>query len=363
MRWLLLLVPISLALGYAVHAPTLVVFVAGVFAIVPLASLVKDATESLAHRVGSTIGGLLNVSFGNAAELILALFVLRAGEAEVAKAQITGSLIGNSLLGLGLGATFGGFKFARQKFDAAKIGSLSSLLILVVFALLIPAMFDYTERGLKGVPDPTKLDERMSLGVAVILIIIYIANLVYTLYTHRDTFADADATEDEAPPTAEPVTGAREPVWRPVGTLLLATVFVALEAEMVSHSLDSAAGSLGVSKFFLGITLLAVVGNAAEYLSAIYFARKGRMDLVMGITLGSTIQVALLVAPILVLASFAMGHPMTLVFRSPLELVAVAAAAFCVNAIARDGETNWFEGVLLLGVYTILAIAFFYVTP
>ncbi len=341
---------------YLFHAPATLVFVVSVLAIIPLASMVKDATEHVAAHVGSTIGGLLNVSFGNAAELILALFVLAAGQPNVAKAQITGSLIGNSLLGLGLGATFGGFKTSRQKFDRDKVGTLSSLLVLVVFALMIPAMFDYTERGLKNVPDPTKLDEKMSLGVAIILILIYFANLIFTLVTHRDAFAEADS--DEPPREA-----ATTPLSKAILTLVVATVFVAIEAEIVSGSLETASKSFGLSTFFLGITLLAVVGNAAEYLSAVYFARKDRMDLVMGITLGSTIQVALLVAPILVLASFAMGHPMTLVFRSPLELVAVAAAAFCVNAISRDGETNWFEGVLLLGVYAILSIAFFYVTP
>lgn len=354
MRWLLGLVPVALLMEHVFHAPALWTFAISVAAIIPLASLVKDATEEVATHLGSTIGGLLNVSFGNASELILALFVLKAGEAEVAKAQITGSLIGNSLLGLGLGATFGGVKFAKQKFDRDKVGVLSSLLTLVVFALLIPAMFDYTERGIKNVPNPTLLDERMSVGVAILLILIYIANLVYTLVTHRDTFADAD--EHDAPPG--------KPLWKSVATLVVATVFVALVSEAVSGSLESASSSLGVSKFFLGITLLAVVGNAAEYITAVYFARKDKMGLVMGITLGSTIQVGLLVAPILVLASFVIGeHPMTLVFRSPLELVAVAAAAFCVNAIARDGETNWFEGVLLLGVYAILAVAFFYVTP
>ena len=353
MRWLLALVPVALAMEHVFHAPALWTFAVSVAAIIPLASVVKDATEEVATHLGSTIGGLLNVSFGNASELILALFVLRAGEPEVAKAQITGSLIGNSLLGLGLGAAFGGAKFATQRFDAKKTGVLSSLLTLVVFALLIPAMFDLTERGLKNVPDPTKLDERMSLGVSALLIVIYIANLVYTLVTHRDTFRDTN--EAHAP--------SGKPLGKSVATLVVATVFVALVAEAVSGSLESASSGLGVSKFFLGITLLAVVGNAAEYISAVYFARKDRMDLVMGITIGSTIQVGLLVAPILVLASFAMGHPMTLVFRSPLELVAVAAAAFCVNAIARDGETNWFEGVLLLGVYLILAVAFFYVTP
>ena len=353
MRWLLALVPVALAMEHVFHAPALWTFAVSVLAIIPLASVVKDATEEVATHLGSTIGGLLNVSFGNASELILALFVLRAGEPEVAKAQITGSLIGNSLLGLGLGATFGGVKYATQKFDGKRVGVLSSLLTLVVFALLIPAMFDYTERGIKHVANPEALDQRMSLGVSVLLILIYLANLVYTLVTHRDTFADNDEPHD--------VSG--KPLWRSVATLLVATVFVAFVSEAVSGSLESASSSLGVSKFFLGITLLAVVGNAAEYITAVYFARKNRMDLVMGITLGSTIQVALLVAPILVLASFAMGHPMTLVFRSPLELVAVTAAAFCVNAIARDGETNWFEGVLLLGVYAMLSVAFFYVTP
>ncbi len=355
MRWLLALVPISLAMEYLFHAPPTAVFVVSVLAIIPLASLVKDATEGVAGHLGSTIGGLLNVSFGNAAELILALFVLRAGEANVAKAQITGSLIGNSLLGLGLAATAGGIKFPTQKFNRDKVSTLSSLLILVVFALLIPAMFDYTERGIKNIPDPTKLDEKMSLGVAIVLIAIYVANLVYTLVTHKDAFETCD---DEIEVEAH-----HAPLKKSIMTLLIATVFVAIEAELVSGSLEAASASLGLSKFFLGITLLAVVGNAAEYISAVYFARKNRMDLVLGITLGSTIQVALLVAPILVLASYAMGQPMTLVFRSPLELVAVAAAAFSVNAISRDGETNWFEGVLLLGVYLILSIAFFFVSP
>jgi Ca2+:H+ antiporter len=356
MRWLLALVPVSLLMEYVFHAPPTAVFVVSVLAIIPLASLVKDATEGIAGHLGSTIGGLLNVSFGNAAELILALFVLRAGEANVAKAQITGSLIGNSLLGLGLAAAAGGIKFPTQKFNRDKVSTLSSLLILVVFALLIPAMFDYTERGIKNIPDPTKLDEKMSLGVAVVLIAIYFANLIYTLVTHKDAFEAGDDAIEETE-------GHHAPLKKSVMTLLIATVFVAIEAELVSGSLEAASSSLGLSKFFLGITLLAVVGNAAEYISAVYFARKNRMDLVLGITLGSTIQVGLLVAPILVLASYAMGQPMTLVFRSPLELVAVAAAAFSVNAISRDGETNWFEGVLLLGVYLILCIAFFFVTP
>lgn len=358
MRWLVALVPVSLLMEYVLHTPPTLTFVVAVLAIIPLASMVKDATEGVAEHLGSTIGGLLNVSFGNASELILALFVLRAGEPNVAKAQITGSLIGNSLLGLGLGATFGGLKFPSQKFNREKVATLSSLLILVVFALLIPAMFDYTERGIKNIPDPTKLDEKMSLGVAVVLIAIYVANLIYTLVTHRDAF---DAVDDK--PEEDIAHHEKKPLKKSVMTLLIATVFVAIEAEIVSGSLEAASSSLGLSKFFLGITLLAVVGNAAEYISAVYFARKNRMDLVLGITLGSTIQVGLMVAPILVLASYAMGTPMTLVFRSPLELVAVAAAAFSVNAISHDGETNWFEGVLLLGVYVILSIAFFFVTP
>jgi Ca2+:H+ antiporter len=356
---MLLLIPVSVALEYFFHAPPIWIFLTSALAIVPLAEWIRKSTEQLAERVGSAIGGLLNVTFGNVAELILALFVLYSGHATVVKAQITGAIIGNSLLGLGLAIVVGSWGRTEQKFNRATAGRLSSLLLLCVVALMMPALFDVTERGTSGTVNAGIQDEHLSLGVAVVLIVIYIANLVYSLVTHRDTFAACDET------AVEKATPGHEawPMWKILGVLVGATIVTALEAEMVSGALEATSAKLGVTTFFLGITVLAVVGNAAEYVSAVYFARKDRMDLVIGITVGSTIQIALFVAPVLVLVSYFMGKPMNLVFSNPLELISVAAVAFIVNAIAQDGETTWFEGLLLLGVYVLLSMAFFFFTP
>jgi Ca2+:H+ antiporter len=348
MNAFLSLVPISLALGYVFHASPLWVFATSVLAIVPLAEWIRRATDQMARLAGPTIGGLLNVTFGNVAELIIALFVLRAGHTEVVKAQITGSIVGNSLLGLGLGIVAGSWGRDKQSFSRAHAGLLSSLLMLSVIALLLPALFDLTEKN-ADIPGRHLLDERLSLGVSVVLILVYVANLGYTLLTHRDVFA---LEEDQT-----------APAWsrgKALGVLVGATAVIALESELVSGALEGTAGRLGLSTFFLGIIVLAVVGNAAEYISAVYFARQDRMGLVVTITVGSTIQVALLTAPLLVLISWAIGHPMNLVFANPLELIAIAGAAFAVNSIAQDGETTWFEGVLLLAVYALLGLAFFY---
>jgi Ca2+:H+ antiporter len=354
---LLAFVPISLALKYLVHAPDPWIFGAALISIIPIANAIRQATEELAKRTGSSIGGLLNVTFGNVSELILALFVLAAGQGDVAKAQITGSIIGNGLLGLGLAAFFGGLKWPAQKFGRQKAGQLSSMLMLSLFALLIPAMFDYTERAKFPYSDPRQLDDRMSLGVSLLLLLLYGANLVYTMVTHRDIFR-ADNPDELSHGAAK-----AWPLWKSIGLLLGGTALVAVQCEMISGALESTAAQFGLSTFFLGITVLAVVGNAAEYISAIYFARKNQMGMVMTITAGSSIQVALMVAPILMLASFALGKPMNLIFGSPLELVAVAATVFAVNTIAQDGETSWFEGILLVGIYAILGVAFFYVAP
>jgi Ca2+:H+ antiporter len=360
---LLLLIPVSLILEYGIHASPMWVFATAALAIIPLAEWIRKGTEQLAERLGSAIGGLLNVTFGNMAELILALFVLYAGHASVVKAQITGAIIGNSLLGLGLAIVVGTFGRPNQKFNRASAGRLSSLLILAVIALMIPALFDYTERGATGVVHASVLDEKLSLGVAVVLILVYVANLVYSLITHRDTFAAMDEMDESEPRVQAEEAHALWPLWKVLGVLIGATVVTALEAELVSGALDATSARIGVTTFFLGITVLAVVGNAAEYVSAVYFARKDRMDLVMSITVGSTIQIALFVAPLLVIVSYFMGKPMDLVFSNPLELIAIAGVAFAVNAIAHDGETTWFEGVLLLAVYVLLGLAFFFITP
>ena len=357
-RALLLLVPISLALAAIQAVPRTLVFITAILAIVPLAEWVRRSTEHVAARLGSTIGGLLNVSFGNAPELILALFVLYGGHVEVVKAQITGSLIGNSLLGLGLAIVAGSFGRDRQHFSRERAGHLSSLLILVTIAILLPALFDYTERGVLKHPNTSLLDEHLSLGVAVVLILVYIGNLTYTLVTHRDVFAQTPAYSEESDPKIE----APWPVSRAVLVLAGATVLTAIEAELVSSTVEPTAHGLGLTPFFLGVIVLAIVGNAAEYISAVYFARRGRMGLVISITVGSTIQVAMLVAPLLVIISYLLGRPMDLVFENPIELIAIAGAAFIVNSIAQDGETTWFEGVLLLAVYLLFALAFFLVT-
>ena len=347
-------VPVSIVLDFVVHASPALVFVTALLGIVPLAEWIRRATEQLAATRGSAIGGLLNVSFGNAPELIIAFFVLRAGHTEVVKAQITGSIIGNSLLGLGLAVVAGSVGRDRQIFARERAGLLSSLLTLAMIALMIPALFDWTERSHLDRTQSQLLDERLSLGVSVVLVGVYVANLVYTLVTHRDVFSAPSEGEDEVPVESH------WPAARSLVVLASATVVTAVLAEVISGTVEQTAAGLGLTPFFLGATVLAIVGNAAEYLSAVYFARRNRMGLVFGITVGSTIQIALLVAPLLVLVSWAFGAPMNLVFANPLELVAIASVAFIINAIAHDGETTWFEGVMLLAVYLLLCIAFFY---
>lgn len=340
-------------LGYLVHAGPIWIFATATLAIIPLANLIRRATEQVAQLAGSAIGGLLNVTFGNMAELILAIFVLIAGQGEIVKAQLTGSIIGNSLLGLGLAIVVGSWKREHQTFKRERAGLLSSLLILSVVALLLPALFDYTERGVFVGPNRGNLDERLSLCVSVVLILVYVANLLYTLVTHRDVFAFDEQEQTEA----------SWPLWKSLSVLLIGTAAIAVEAELVSGALGATAGRLGISAFFLGVTVLAIVGNTAEYVAAIYFARKDKMGLALSITVGSTIQVALLVAPLLVLISYFIGHPMNLVFANPLELIAIVSVAFAVNAIAHDGRSTWFEGVLLVALYVLFALAFFFVTP
>jgi Ca2+:H+ antiporter len=297
---------------------------------------------------------LLNVSFGNAAELILALFVLAAGKSEVVKAQLTGSIIGNSFLGLGLAIVVGSIGREKQTFKRERAGQLSSLLILAMIALLLPAFFDFVVKD-NGRTARSVLDENLSVAVAVVLIVVYVANLIYTLVTHKSVFAfdeDASGHGDHAGPAW--------PLWVSLAVLAGGTVLTAVEAEKVAGALESTATALGLSEFFLGVIVLAVVGNAAEYFSAAYFARKGRMGLAISITVGSTIQIALLLAPLLVIVSAFTAHPMNLVFSSPLELIAIAAVAFAVNSISQDGETTWFEGVLLLAIYALFGVAFYF---
>lgn len=351
--FLLLWVPVAPALRYLFGFGPLWVFLTAAIAIAVLAEWVRRATEQIAHHAGPAIGGLLNVSFGSIAELILALFVLMSGEVSIVRAQITGSILGTSLFGLGLAILLGGLTRSRQTFKRERAGLLSSLLILSVIALILPAAFDYAGRGSTA---PSKLlvtDEELSLGVSVIMLLLYAGNLVYTLITHRDIFARDDESSGEA-------------AWSllfSLGVLVGGTAAIAVEAELVSSALSATAEQMHLSTYFLGIIVLALVGTSADLFAAAYFARQDKMGLVMTICVGSAIQVALVVAPLLVLLSWLLGHEMNLVFSNPLELFALAGAALIVNAIAGDGETTWFEGLLLLGVYTILGLAFFLTQP
>jgi len=354
--WLLLLTPLSLVLSHLLHAGPIWVFVCATLAIVPLAEWIRRATEQIGRTAGSAVGGLLNVTFGNVAELVLAFFILAKGQSEVVKGQITGSIIGNSLLGLGLAIVVGCWGRDKLTFKPERAGLLGSLLVLSMIALLIPALFDYTERHSGSLTNASALDEKLSLGVAVVLIAVYFANLAYTFITHRDVFAfdETDASEEH---------GETWPLWKSLAVLAGGTAVLALDAELVSGALEETSAQLGISTFFLGVVVLAVIGNAAEYVSAIYFARQNQIGQVFNITVGGTIQVALLAAPLLVIVSHFTGHPMNLVFSNPLELISIAGVAFAVNSIAQDGEVTWFEGVLLLAVYVLLAMAFFFVTP
>ncbi len=352
---LLLVVPVAPVMHYALSVPAWSVFLSGAVAIAILADWMRRATEQVAERVGSAIGGLLNVSFGSLAELILSLFVLASGQAEVVRAQLTGSIIGTSLLGLGIAIVVGGTGRVRQTFKRERAGQLTSLLIIVLIALLLPAVFNLTNRGAQEAQTILR-DEQLSIGVAIVLICLYAANLVYTLVTHRDVFSAAEPREH----------GEAEPSWPlPVALTIMVvlTAAIALEAEIVSSALEVTSATLGLSRVFLGVIVLALVGTASDLIAAAVFARQDKIGLVMSICVGSSIQVALVVAPVLVLASWFMGHQLTLVFGNPLDLFAIAGTALIVNAIAGDGETTWFEGVLLIGVYLLFALAFFFSAP
>ena len=352
---LLLIVPLSLALAWFGASPVWV-FLAGAAATAVLADRVREATEHLAERVGGALGSLLNVTFGSIAELLLALFVLVGGQAGVVQAQVTGSIIGTGLLGLGMAMLAGGIGRERQVFNRDAIGLLSTMLTVVLIALLLPAVFDATQRASVAKSAVAVVDEHLSLGVAVVLIGLYLINLVYTLVTHRQVFAAAEEGEAQGGGAA----GQGWSIGRSLTVLVLTTVVVAVEAEMVSRSLEQTAEMLHLSSMFLGVVVLALVGTAADLFAAIVFARDDRMTMVFNICIGSAIQMAMVVAPVLVLVSWLIGTPMNLVFGNPLDLLAIGGTAFVVRAVTADGETTWYEGVLLIGLYVLLALAFFF---
>jgi Ca2+:H+ antiporter len=339
-----------------VHASPTIIFLTAAIGIVPTAALMGLATEELAARSGPGIGGFLNVTFGNAPELIIALFALAAGLQEVVKASIAGSIIGNVLLVLGASMLVGGLRRDRQTFSATAANIQSTMLFLAVAALMMPAIFELVDG--KGLPSPTAelVDyggdvERLSIAVAIVLIATYIAGLFFSLKTHRDLFN---------PPYEEEEDTLGWSVRRSVLMLAVAGIAVGLMSEILVGSIAEASESIGVSEFFVGVIVVAIVGNAAEHWVAVLMAAKDKMDLAVNISIGSSTQIALFVAPVLVLASFVLGpEPMALVFNG-FELGAIFVAILIAQLVTHEGESNWFEGVQLLAVYAVVALAFFF---
>ncbi|MCU0257652.1 MAG: calcium/proton exchanger [Solirubrobacteraceae bacterium] len=348
-------IPLAVVLELA-HAGAVVLFATSALGVIPTAALMGRATEELAARSGPGIGGLLNVTFGNAPELIIALFALNAGLQEVVKASIVGSIIGNVLLVLGAAMFVGGLGRDRQRFNATAAGAQSTMLILALAAMMMPAVFELVEgQGLPAVTDelvefdPTV--EHLSLYTAIVLMVAYVAGLIFSLRTHRDLFNPAGQDEHHE---GEPWS-----VRRSVLMLALAGVAVGGMSEILVGSISETAEKAGLSEFFIGAIVVAVVGNAAEHWVAVLVARKDKMDLAVNIAIGSSAQIALFVAPVLVVASYLVGPgPMPLVFNG-FELAALVFTALIAQQVTHDGESTWFEGVQLLALYVIIAIVFF----
>lgn len=354
LNWLLVFIPVAFALRFVPSFNNgTVLFIVACLAIIPLAGLMGEATEQLSHRAGEGIGGLLNATFGNAAELIIALIALSKGMTDVVKASITGSIIGNILLVFGLSCLLGGWKFPVQKFNRTAARSSATLLLLAAVALVIPTVFHFEAARLGGWT--AAREQQMSLAIAVVLILTYVGSLVFTLITHKSLYVGSKDIGVHA--MAE-----REENWslkKALGTLIIATIFVALMSEFLVGSIEAARSSLGLTEVFVGVIVVAIVGNAAEHSSAVMMALRNKMDLTFGIAVGSSLQIALFVAPVLVFASYAFGKPMNLEF-SLTEIAAVVMAVGVAGHISGDGQSNWFEGLQLLSVYIILAILFFF---
>jgi len=344
--FLLIFVPVTIALE-VLRADPLLVFVSSGLAIIPLAGLLGRATEHLTTHVGAGIGAFLNASLGNAAELIIALVAMREGLHDVVKASLTGSIIGNILLVLGVAMFAGGMKYERQKFNQTASGMGASLLLLAAVGLIIPALFHFTAAD-RGVA----IERELSLTISFVLFAIYVASLLFTLKTHRHLFAGEVHNASDL--GEQPWTRGAS-----ITVLTVVTCLVALMSEMLVGALEPASHQLGLTQVFVGVILVALVGNAAEHSTAVMVAVKNKMDLAYGIAVGSSLQIALLVAPLLVFASYLFGTPLDLIF-TPFEVAAVTISVLIVGFVAMDGESNWMEGVMLVGVYLMLAIAFFF---
>ena len=363
-------IPIAVVFEFA-HVGAVPTFFTSTLGVIPTAALMGKATEELAARAGPGIGGLLNVTFGNAPELIIALFALGAGLHEVVKASLLGSILGNSLLVLGAAAFVGGLGRDRQHFDRSAASTQTTMLMLAVAALVMPAIFVLDEGS--GLPSPgaeivdyDSTVEYLSLAVAVVLILTYAAGLWFSLKTHRDLFnpragghgtaAEVEAAEaEEEEEHGEPWTTRKSII-----ALAVAGLAVGLMSEILVDSITETAEKINLSEFFIGAVVVAIVGNAAEHWVAVLVAAKNKMDLAVNIAIGSSAQIALFVAPVLVLCSFFLGpHPMPLVFNA-FEIGGVIIAVLIASQVTNHGESTWYMGLQLLAVYVVLGLAFLF---
>ena len=344
LKYLLIFIPISIIAEFIHLSPT-IIFILSALAVIPLAGLMGEATEQISFYTGPKLGGFLNATFGNATELIISFFALKNGLFDVVKASIAGSIIGNTLLVLGASMLIGGIKFKEQTFNKKVIDVSSSMLFFSVIGLSIPAIFTHTV-------SPELLNtkyEGLSLIVAVIMFIIYILSLVFTFFTHKDIYSVDNSEEN----TEE----AKWSVKKSILVLAVATILIAIESELLVGAVEPMTQSIGLSEFFVGIILVPIIGNAAEHSTAIVMALKNKMDVSVEIAIGSSLQIILFVAPILIFLSL-LFTPMSIIFNE-FELIALLASVLIADKVATDGESNWLEGAQLVAVYIIIAVGFF----
>ena len=342
LKYMLIFVPISFIAKF-MNASSSLMFVLACLSIIPLAGLMGEGTEEISFYSGPKVGGFLNGTFGNATELIISFFALKEGLFDVVKSSIAGSVIGNILLVLGASMLAGGLKYKTQGFNKKVVEVSSSMLLFSVLGLCIPALFTHTV-------DPTLLNTRyegLSIFVAVVMIIIYILSLIFSFNTHKDIYSNSDESNGSA----------KWSLKKAISILVVSTVLIAVESEFLVNGIEPITQSLGWSEFFVGIILIPIIGNVAEHSTAIIMARKNKMDVALEIAIGSSLQIILFVAPILIFLSL-FFIPMSIVFNE-FELIALIASVLIANKVANDGESNWLEGVQLLSVYLIIAASFF----
>lgn len=359
---LLIFIPISVAADF-LEWGSLPIFITSALAIVPLAIWLSTATEEVAIVTGPSIGALLNAVFGNATELIIALVALKAGLVDIVKASITGSIISNLLLVMGFSMFLGGLRYREQQFQSIVARVNGSSMTLAVIAIILPTTVIYTSNGVSNGVEDIAI-RNLSLTVAVVLIVVYALTLIFSLKTHSYLYEVGlvDLEEGEIEASKAESTDGKSKVWFWIGVLVASTIAVAFESEVFVGVVEEATAGLGLTPLFTGVILIPLIGGAAEYITAVRVAIKNNMDLSVSIAMGSSLLVALLMAPILVLVGIAMGQPMDLNFN-PFEVVAVTLAVIVANLISLDGRSNWLEGALLLATYIVLGAAFYFHPP